>query len=174
VDRLFQIDLWRRAGTGRLAEILGPRRRWRGDQLAAGTRELPRRLVGRVGCLRQRIRGSIVTAFTDGHQRLCSEFEWEATGGLRLCGVRARPVDAGGLSEPRRAGLTMTHNLTKEVQRARIYSVADWSGVRARFGWSPRVASDGARGLDLSRSRAIFYRRTQTTGAVRLIRTGQQ
>ena len=23
-DRLFQIDLWRRAGTGRLAEILGP------------------------------------------------------------------------------------------------------------------------------------------------------
>src|ERR1700740_521411 len=23
-DRLFQIDLWRRAGTGRLAEVLGP------------------------------------------------------------------------------------------------------------------------------------------------------
>src|SRR5436190_9730893 len=62
-DRLFQIDLWRRAGTGRLAEVLGP---------SAVARDTLARSVNFHGNWNEEwaaygsdVKG-IVTAFTDG------------------------------------------------------------------------------------------------------------
>ena len=44
VDRLFQLDLWRRAGTGKLAEVLGP------NFIPTRSHRAARALSGRLGC----------------------------------------------------------------------------------------------------------------------------
>ncbi len=113
-DRLWQIDLWRRIGTGKLAEVLGPavidRDRlarsvaFRGDwgaewsSYGPGTRE-------------------IVTAFTEGINAYI-----KSLGGVRPLEFRLAGYDPG-LWVPedclsRVAGLLMTHNMTSEVKRA--------------------------------------------------------
>src|SRR4051812_6533190 len=110
LDRLFQIDLWRRAGTGRLAEIAGPSAVAR-DQLA--------RAVNFHGdwSVEWAAYGAdtraIVTAFTDGINAYIRSLNGK------------RPVEfayAGyspGLWKPedclsRVAGLMMTYNLNRE------------------------------------------------------------
>lgn len=113
-DRLWQIDLWRRQGTGKLAEVLGPQALAR-DKLA--------RLVRYRGPMEAEWKAygpdaqMIATAFVEGINAY-------------IQGLNGRwPVEfaaagyAPGLWEPvdvlaRVAGLLMTHNLTREVQRS--------------------------------------------------------
>ena len=113
-DRLFQIDLWRRAGTGKLAEVLGPDSVGR-DRLA--------RLV--------RFRGDwnkewdsyapdarrIVTAFVNGINAYIKSLHGKRPLEFRLGGYDPglwTPEDVAS----RIAGLSMTSNLTQEVNRA--------------------------------------------------------
>ena len=145
-DRLWQIDLWRRIGTGKLAEVLGPSAlerdrlaravRFRGDWNAEwqsygpGTRE-------------------IVTAFTDGINAYI-----KALGGARPLEFRMAGYDPG-LWTPedclsRVAGLLMTRNLTREVKRAEQVRRLGIPTVEKFFALDPPVPIEIPRGLDLA------------------------
>ncbi|MCX6620635.1 MAG: penicillin acylase family protein [Acidobacteria bacterium] len=112
-DRLFQIDLWRRAGTGHLAEALGP---------SAVARDRIARLV--------RFRGSWKAEWA-GYGPDSYAIAKAFTGGINayIQSLKKRPLEfevAGydpGLWAPeditaRVAGLLMCRNLVSEVQRA--------------------------------------------------------
>ncbi len=145
-DRLWQIDLWRRIGTGKLAEVLGPAAigrdklarsvRFRGDWNAewssygAGTRE-------------------IVTAFTDGINAYI-----RSLGGARPLEFRLAGYDPG-LWAPedclsRVAGLLMTRNLTREVKRAEQVRRYGIEQVEKLFALDPPHPIEMPRGLDLT------------------------
>lgn len=113
-DRLFQIDLWRRAGTGKLAEILGASSvgrdriarlvRFRGDW----NREWPSYAPDA---------RAIVTAFTSGINAYIRSLHGRRTLEFRMAGYDPgvwTPEDVAA----RIAGLGMTGNLTREVGRA--------------------------------------------------------
>ena len=97
-DRLFQIDLWRRVGTGKLAEVLGPSAverdklaravNYRGDWNAEWTAYGPDTKDDR-----HRLR--------PGHQRLHQRLGRQVAGRVRRRGLRSRNLDAGGLPQPR-------------------------------------------------------------------------
>ena len=98
-DRLFQIDLWRRVGTGKLAEVLGPsaierdklaravnyRGDWNAEWAAYGpeTKE-------------------IVTAFIEGINAYIKGLAGKWPRGVPRGRIRSRNLGAGGLPQPRR------------------------------------------------------------------------
>jgi len=113
-DRLFQIDLWRRAGTGKLAEVLGP------DAVA---RDKIARLV--------RFRGDwnkewesyapdarqIVTSFVNGINAYIKSFDGKRPLEFKIAGYDPglwTPEDVAS----RIAGLAMVSNATQEVNRS--------------------------------------------------------
>lgn len=114
-DRLFQIDLWRRQGTGRLAEVLG-------------AEAIPRDRMARL----VRYRGDWDAewrSYSPDAQRIATEFTKGINAYIRsLRGKRTPEFQAAGYDpEPwqpedvtaRIAGLLMTHNARREVDRAR-------------------------------------------------------
>ena len=113
-DRLWQIDLWRRVGTGRLAEILGE---------AAAPRDRLARLIAFRGDWNAEWAGysddarEIVRAFTAGINAYI-----QGLGGARPLEFRVAGYDPG-LWQPedvvsRVAGLLMVRNVSREVARA--------------------------------------------------------
>ena len=145
-DRLWQIDLWRRIGTGKLAEVLGPSAidrdrlarsvRFRGDwdaewrSYGPDTRE-------------------IVTAFTGGINAYI-----KGLGGTRPLEFRIAGYDPG-LWVPedclsRVAGLLMTRNLTREVKRASQVQRLGVSAVEKFFALDPPAPVEVPHGLDLA------------------------
>ncbi len=145
-DRLWQIDLWRRIGTGKLAEVLGPsaierdrlarevmfRGDWNAEWSSYGpaTRE-------------------IVTAFTGGINAYI-----KSLGGVRPLEFRLAGYDPG-LWEPtdclsRIAGLLMTHNLTSEVKRAEQVRRYGLPTVEKLFPLDPVIPIEIPQGLDLA------------------------
>src|SRR5712692_4465866 len=161
VDRLFQIDLWRRAGTGRLAEILGPSAVAR-DQLA--------RAVNFHGDWSAEWAAygtdtrSIVTAFTDGINAYVRGLNGKLPADFAYAGY------APGLWTPedclsRVAGLMMTHNLTKEVQRALDIQRRGLEAAARSIRLEPAVPLTVPAGLDLSSITSdILSAYRQTTG----------
>ena len=112
-DRLFQIDLWRRIGTGKLAEVLGPRYVAR-DRIA--------RLVRYRGNWDDEWRSyspdakAIATAFTGGINAYIRSLNGQRPREFRLAGFDPglwAPEDVTA----RVAGLLMTGNLLAEVNR---------------------------------------------------------
>jgi penicillin amidase len=164
-DRLFQIDLWRRVGSGKLAEVMGPayvdrdrlarsvnyRGDWAAEWAAYGsdTRE-------------------IVTAFTEGVNAYIRSLGANLPQEFKIAGY------APGLWVPedclsRVAGLTMTGNLTREVTHAediRRY------GIERALQFTriePPAAVTVPAGLDLAAITADILRTyRQTVGPVRL------
>ncbi len=145
-DRLFQIDLWRRVGTGKLAEVLGPRMLDR-DRLARSVNfrgDWSKEWAAYGPDAR-----SIVTAFTNGINAY-------------IAGLRGkRPVEfekAGygpGMWIPedclsRVAGLLMTGNLRGEVQHAQEAAKAGLDAVTKNNLFDPPVVLEIPKGLDLS------------------------
>jgi penicillin amidase len=145
-DRLFQIDLWRRVGTGKLAEVLGPAVlerdriaravRYRGDWGKEWASYGPRTL-------------SIVTAFTDGINAYIKSLD-----GRRPPEFEAAGYDPG-LWVPedcvaRVAGLLMTRNASREVARAMDIKRFGLEKVRTFLPVSPRIPIEVPNGLDLS------------------------
>src|SRR6476469_864827 len=113
-DRLWQIDMWRRVGTGKLAEVLGPSA-IRRDQLA--------RAVQYRGDWDAEWKSygpdtkAITTAFTDGINAYIRSLKGERPLEFRLAGYDPGtwvPEDCVA----RVAGLLMTRNLPREVSRA--------------------------------------------------------
>ena len=145
-DRLWQIDLWRRIGTGKLAEVIGPsaldrdklarsvtfRGNWDAEwsSYSPDTRE-------------------IVTAFTGGINAYI-----KSLGGVRPLEFRLAGYDPG-LWEPkdclsRVAGLLMTHNLTSEVRRAGEVERYGIPTVEKLFPLDPPIPIQIPQGLDLA------------------------
>src|SRR2546422_10059651 len=124
-DRLFQIDLWRRIGTGKLAEALGPSAIER-DQLARSVRWR--------GPMEQEWLSygpdtkRIATAFTSGINAYIRSLN-----GKRPLEFRIGGYDPGSW-EPedclaRVAGLLMTRNLVNEVARVKDVKRFGLAGV---------------------------------------------
>ncbi|HTA68290.1 MAG TPA: penicillin acylase family protein [Bryobacteraceae bacterium] len=162
-DRLFQIDLWRRAGTGRLAEILGP---------SAVERDKLARAVNYRGDWNAEWSAygpdtkAIVTAFTNGINayirtlgaKLPSEFEMAGYSPALWA-----PEDC--LS--RVAGLTMTGNLMREVSHAEEIRRLGLDRARQFIRLEPAVPLVIPEGLDLSAiNRDIIAAYRETVGPV--------
>ncbi len=145
-DRLFQIDLWRRIGTGKLAEVLGPS-------------EVPRDRIARL----VRYRGNwdqewegyspdakvIATAFTDGINAYIHSLHGQRPLEFQIAGYDP------GLWQPedvtaRVAGLLMTHNLGSEVQRSIDVTKFGLDKIQSLMPPDPFRALDPPQGLDLA------------------------
>jgi penicillin amidase len=148
-DRLFQLDLWRRQGTGKLAEVLGPEfverdrtallLRFRGDW----QKEWPSYAPDTWQIVNAFVRG-INAYIQDPRRKLTSEF--------------AKLGFQPGLWQPndvvsRMAAFSMMNNLLSEVQRARLL---DTYGAAALEKWmppSPFVKLEIPNGLNLKEVR---------------------
>ena len=162
-DRLFQIDLWRRIGTGKLAEVLG-------------SGALPRDRMARL----VRFRGNwdaewqsyapdakeIATAFTDGINAYILSLNGQKPLEFQIAGY------SPGLWEPedvtaRVAGLLMTGNMTREVQRAIDVTRFGLETVQKLMPPDPFRALDPPPGLSLaSITSAIIHDYVAATGPV--------
>jgi len=153
-DRLFQLDLWRRTGTGKLAEVLGP---------SAVPRDRIARLV--------RFRGDwnkewdsyapdarqIVTAFTNGINAYIRSLNGRRTLEFRIAGYDPglwTPEDVAS----RIAGLEMTGNVSREVSRATEIAAFGVENVEKFAPPDPFVHLTVPPGLDLKAITADILR----------------
>jgi penicillin amidase len=164
-DRLFQIDLWRRAGTGRLAEILGP---------SAIERDKLARAVNYRGdwTVEWSAYGpdtkAIVTAFTNGINAYIRGLGTKLPSEFEMAGYSPAlwtPEDC--LS--RVAGLTMTGNLMREVSHAEEIQRLGLERARKFIRLEPAIPLEIPKGLDLSTiNRDIIAAYRETVGPVSL------
>ena len=113
-DRLFQIDLWRRIGTGKLAEVLGPQSiprdrmarlfRYRGDWNAEWQSYGPDTK-------------QIAIAFTNGINAYIQSLKGARPTEFRTGGLRSGTVESGRLPGAR-GWLVDGGNVSREVARA--------------------------------------------------------
>src|SRR5947209_3977283 len=145
-DRLFQIDLWRRTGTGKLAEVMGPSAIER-DQLA--------RAVNFRGDWNAEWAAyspdtkAIVTAFTSGINAYIIGLNGKPPAEFALAGYPP------GLWAPedclsRVAGLLMTHNLTNEVSHAIRIERSGLEHALKFMRLDPQIPLEVPKGLDLA------------------------
>jgi penicillin amidase len=145
-DRLFQIDLWRRAGTGRLAEVLGPtaverdrlarsvsfRGDWNAEWAAYGPETK-----------------SITAAFTDGINAYIKGLNGKWPREFQIAGYAPSqwaPEDCVS----RVAGLLMTRNLNLEMTHVLDIQRLGLDSVRKIIRLEPVVPLEVPQGLDLS------------------------
>jgi penicillin amidase len=144
-DRLFQIDLWRRIGTGQLAEAVGPSAIER-DRLARSVRfrgDLKAEWESYGPETRE-----IAEAFTSGINAFI-----RSLGGKRPPEFTVAGYDPG-LWKPedclaRVAGLLMTRNLTREVSRALDVQRFGLARVQKDLPTDPPIRLEIPSGLDL-------------------------
>ncbi len=145
-DRLWQMEMWRRVGEGRLAEVLGASAverdrfarllRYRGDMAAEWRSYAPDARA-------------IVHDFVQGVNAYIREVHDRPPIEFTLLGIAPEEwTDAVPLQ--RMAALAMTGNALSEIERARL--VAAVGAARAAELWptTPRRALDPAPGLDLT------------------------
>lgn len=163
-DRLFQIDMWRRVGTGKLAEVLGPRMlardrlarlvRFRGDWAAEWTAYSPDSK-------------QIATAFTSGVNAYIKSLNGQRTAEFKVAGYDPGlwvPEDVTA----RIAGLLMLKNAVSEVQRALDIRMFGIEKVQRLAPPDPYVKFEIPKGLDLASIRPeILKDYREATGAVR-------
>ena len=149
-DRLFQMELWKRSGQGRLAEILGP---------AAVARDMnARRLLYR-GDLEAEFRSyapdakAILEAFTAGINAYIAELERPGGRGLpiefRMAGFRPEPWHAVDCLN-RMAAYSMTGNASRELKHAQLVALLGAEKATALFDFDPTVELTPAPGSDFS------------------------
>ena len=149
-DRLFQMELWKRSGQGRLAEVLGPdalprdvnarRLRYRGDMEAeyksygADTKE-------------------ILQAFTDGINAFIADRQKPDGPGLpiefRMAGFKPenwKPEDCLN----RMAAFSMTGNAFRELQHAQLVATLGAAKAGRLLDLDPVVALDPAKDADFT------------------------
>jgi penicillin amidase len=144
-DRLYQIDLWRRGGTGKLAEIMGPDGIER-DRLARAVRyrgdpEAEWRSYGPDT-------KAIATAFTNGINAYIRSLGGKRPLEFRIAGYDPQPwVPEDCLA--RVAGLLMTRNLTREISRSRNIKRFGLAAVAELQPPDPAVPIEIPHGLNL-------------------------
>jgi penicillin amidase len=163
-DRLFQLDLWRRVGTGKLAEVMGP---------PAVARDRIARLVQYRGDWNAEWASyspdakAIATAFTRGINAYI-----ESLGGKRPVEFRAAGYDPG-LWTPedvtaRIAGLAMIRNVAREVARAQDIKKFGLDTVQRLLPPDPAIRIEIPKELDLDGiTPALLKDYTDATGTAR-------
>jgi penicillin G amidase len=149
-DRLFQMELWKRAGQGRLSEILGP---------SALPRDIDARALQYRGDLQKEYSSyspdtlAILTAFTDGINAYIATLEAPGGSGMPtefiLAGFRPdswRPQDCLN----RLAAYSMTGNAASELKSARALTDLGPDKAQKLFDFDPEVRLDPAPGVDLA------------------------
>ena len=163
-DRLFQIDLWRRVNNGYLAEVLGPEAlkrdriarlvRFRGDWNAEWQSYSPDAR-------------EIAVAFTRGINAYIDSLDGKLPVEFRAAGYAPgnwKPEDVAG----RVAGLLMTRNIAREVQRAMDIQTHGLAQVQRLLPTNPYVPIGIPRGLDLAAiNGSILSAYNEALGAVR-------
>ncbi len=149
-DRLFQMELWKRAGQGRLSEILGP---------AALQRDISARTLQYRGDMQQEYASyspdtrAILAAFTDGINAYITT--------LTSSGSSAMPIEfqlagfAPDFWKPqdclnRMAAFSMTGNAVGELNAARALTDLGPEKTAKLFAFDPPVTLDPAPGVDLT------------------------
>ncbi|MBI3474103.1 MAG: penicillin acylase family protein [Acidobacteria bacterium] len=147
-DRLFQMELWKRAGQGRLAEVLGPAflardvnarlLRYRGDMKAEYESYAPDTLA-------------ILTAFTDGINAYIASLANSGSHGLpvefQLAGFSPDPWHPEDCLN-RMAAFSMTGNAFSELEHAQAVSLMGADKASLLFQFDPEVTLDPAPGAD--------------------------
>jgi penicillin amidase len=149
-DRLFQMEMWKRAGQGRLAEILGP---------SALPRDINARLLRYRGDMQREYESyspdskEILQAFTDGINAYISSLSAPGSRGLpaefQLAGFAPdewHPEDCLN----RMAAFSMTGNAVSELEHARAVREVGVALASKLFTFDPPVTLDPAPGLDFA------------------------
>lgn len=149
-DRLFQMELWKRAGQGRLAEVVGP---------SALPRDIAARLLRYRGSMEAEYQSyapdtrEILTAFTDGINAYIRRRLDPKGPGLpvefQIAGFRPEfwhPQDC----LTRMATLSVTGNAPEELSLARLVSLLGPRKATALEDFDPPVTLDIPAGEDLS------------------------
>jgi penicillin amidase len=145
-DRMFQLDLWRRQNTGRLAEVLGPE-------------ALPRDRMARL----VRFRGNqdeewrsyspdarrIATEFVRGINHYIESLHGKRPPEFQIAGYDPQPWEPEDVTA-RVAGLGMTHNAREEVQRAADIQRFGLDQAQRYLPPDPFIKLEIPNGLDLS------------------------
>jgi penicillin G amidase len=149
-DRLFQMELWKRSGQGRLSEILGP---------SALQRDINARALQYRGDMQKEYTSyspdtqSILTAFTDGINAYIAALKAPGSSGLpiefQLAGFIPdawHPQDCLN----RMAAFSMTGNASSELFYARAFTELGSSKLTKLVNFDPPVALDPAPGADFT------------------------
>ena len=149
-DRLFQMELWKRAGQGRLAEIIGPaaiqrdinarRLRYRGD-MAQEYRSYAPDAAEILRAFTAGINAYIAATQRPGHRELPLEF--------RLAGFEPEPWKPEDCLN-RLAAYGMMANASDELLHARLVALLGSQRASDLFRFDPDVRLDPAPGIDFS------------------------
>jgi penicillin amidase len=149
-DRLFQMELWKRSGQGRLAEVLGP---------SALFRDIYARLLSYRGDMEAEYRSyspdtrEILQAFTDGINAYIAQRLAPNGPGLplefQLAGFKPEPWRPEDCLN-RMAAFSMTGNAFAELAHAQAVAVAGAEKASQLFDFDPKVKLAPAPGIDLS------------------------
>ncbi len=149
-DRLFQMELWKRSGEGRLAEILGP---------SAVQRDVNARRLKYRGNAAEEYRSyapdalEILQAFTAGINAYIADAQKPGGRGLPIEFAIARfrpepwrPADCLN----RLAAYSMMGNASSELRHAQLVAVLGAARASQLFPFDPRIELDPAPGSDFS------------------------
>jgi penicillin G amidase len=149
-DRLFQMELWKRSGQGRLAEVLGP---------SALARDINARLLSYRGDVKAEYESyspdtqQILEAFTAGINAYIDSRLAPGGPGLplefQLAGFKPErwtPVDCLN----RMAAFSMTGNAFAELEHVQALNAAGTPAASLLFDFDPPVKLDPAPGVDFS------------------------
>jgi penicillin amidase len=149
-DRLFQMELWKRSGQGRLAEVLGP---------SALERDVNARLLQYHGEMKAEYESyapdtkEILEAFTDGINAYIATRLQAGGSGLpvefQLAGFKPEPWKPEDCLN-RMAAFSMTGNSFSELEDAAVVAAIGAEKASSLFEFDPPVKLDPAPGLDLS------------------------
>ena len=149
-DRLFQMELWKRAGQGRLAEVLGPE---------AVARDLNARRLRYRGDMEAEFRSyapdakAILEAFTSGINAYIAEVERPGGRGLplefRIAGFKPETWHAVDCLN-RMAAYSMTGNAESELLHAQLVALVGAERATTLFDFDPIVKLDPSPGSDFS------------------------
>jgi penicillin amidase len=149
-DRLFQMELWKRSGQGRLSEILGA---------TALKRDINARALQYRGDMQKEYASysadtrAILTAFTDGINAYIAALQAPGSSGMpiefQLAGFVPEfwhPQDCLN----RMAAFSMTGNAASELNSARALTELGAAKAAKLFDFDPPVSLDPASGIDLT------------------------
>ncbi len=149
-DRLFQMELWKRSGQGRLAEILGP---------SALPRDISARPLRYRGDMDTEYKSyavdakEILEAFTDGINAYIASLDAPGGSGLplefQLAGFKPEPWKPEDCLN-RMAAYSMTGNASSELLDAELVSKLGAEKAAKLLDLDPAVALDPASGLDFA------------------------
>lgn len=160
-DRLFQMELWKRVGQGRLAEVLGP---------SYLQRDINARLLAYRGSMADEYASyapdarQILVAFTEGINAEIARRLAPGGPGLplefQLAGFKPEPWKPEDCLT-RMAGFPMTRNSVEELLHAKLVTLIGAQKASALLGLDPPVVLDPAPGEDLSKLSPDLLRNLQ-------------